>query len=87
MALTYSWELTSAPGASARTSADIASTTSANPVFTPDVGGDYIFTLTVNDGGADSAPASVTAVAATALALAGGDPTVTAGESLLVPAR
>ncbi len=63
--LTYSWELTSAPGGSSRTSSDIETTTSANPTFNPDVAGDYVFTLTVNDGGTDSAPSSVTVTVAT----------------------
>ena len=63
--LTYAWTLASAPGASARTSADIETTSSANPTFNPDVAGDYVFSLTVNDGGTDSAPSSVTVTIAT----------------------
>ncbi len=59
-ALTYSWELTGAPSGSATTTADIEQTTDAQPVFHPDVAGDYTFTLTVNDGGADSRPSSIT---------------------------
>ncbi|MFN7146860.1 MAG: PKD domain-containing protein, partial [Myxococcota bacterium] len=59
MPLTYTWELTSAPAESALTSSDIETSTSANPTFIPDVAGTYVFTLTVNDGGTDSAPASV----------------------------
>ncbi|MDP2315891.1 MAG: MopE-related protein [Pseudomonadota bacterium] len=57
--LTYQWELTSAPGTSARSTADIDTSTSANPTFNPDVAGTYVFTLTVNDGGTSSAPSSV----------------------------
>lgn len=63
--LTYSWELTSAPSGSATTTSDIDTTTSANPTFIPDVAGDYTFTLVVNDGGTNSAPASVTFTAVT----------------------
>ncbi|MCB9763112.1 MAG: lamin tail domain-containing protein [Alphaproteobacteria bacterium] len=64
-ALTYRWELTSAPGASALTSADINTSSSMNPTFTPDVAGNYTFTLTVNDGGTDSFPVTVSATIGT----------------------
>lgn len=56
-ALSYSWELTSAPAGSALTTADIQATTDASPAFYPDVGGTYVFSLTVTDaGGAFSYP-------------------------------
>ncbi len=55
-ALTYSWELSSVPSGSARTTADIDTSSDADPSFFPDVAGDYVFTLTVNDGGTDSMP-------------------------------
>lgn len=58
--LTFSWELTSAPSNSATTTADLQTATSMNPVFTPDVAGTYVFTLTVNDGGTNSFPVDVT---------------------------
>ncbi|MFZ5476984.1 MAG: MopE-related protein [Myxococcota bacterium] len=58
--LTYSWELTGAPSGSALTTSDIDTSSSAAPTFTPDVAGDYTFTLTVNDGGTDSTPVSLT---------------------------
>jgi len=58
-ALTYTWELTVAPGGSARTTADIQESTDADPTFYPDVAGDYEFTLTVNDGGTDSVVATL----------------------------
>jgi hypothetical protein len=64
-ALTYSWELTSAPSSSAKTTADINTPTSANPDFNPDEPGTYVFTLVVNDGGADSAPTSVSVTVGT----------------------
>lgn len=57
--LTYAWSLTSAPGASTTTTADLETSTSANPMFNPDIGGTYVFSLTVNDGGTDSASVSV----------------------------
>lgn len=63
--LTYSWELTSAPSASTRTTADIDTPTSANPTFNPDEAGTYTFALTVNDGGADSLPATVSVTVST----------------------
>jgi hypothetical protein len=56
----YDWELSGAPSGSATTTADIVNTTDARPTFHPDLAGDYTFTLTVNDGGADSRPASIT---------------------------
>lgn len=77
--LTYEWELTSAPSSSAATTSDITDYTAADPTFTPDVDGTYVFTLTVNDGGTDSFPSSFTVVVgvapdnATPVANAGGD--------------
>ena len=59
-ALTYAWELVSAPSGSDRTTDDLATSTSAQPTFNPDVPGDYLFTLTVNDGGTNSNPTSIT---------------------------
>ncbi|MCP4803711.1 MAG: hypothetical protein GY913_14940 [Proteobacteria bacterium] len=58
--LTYSWELTSAPAGSAATTSDITTSTDADPTFTPDASGTYVFTLGVNDGGADSYPVTLT---------------------------
>jgi hypothetical protein len=45
--LTYSWVLTTNPGAPAVV---LASATTANPTFTPTVAGIYVATLTVSDG-------------------------------------
>ncbi len=59
-ALTYDWSLTSAPTGSVRTTADITTTADVQPTFNPDIPGDYTFSLTVNDGGCDSLPASTT---------------------------
>ncbi len=50
-ALTYSWELVSAPAGSDNTTADIDTPTSADPLFMPDVAGDYTFSLVVTDPG------------------------------------
>lgn len=61
----YSWELTSAPSGSDTTTADIINTTDQKPYFIPDVEGDYTFSLTVNDGGTDSYPDSVSVAIAT----------------------
>lgn len=58
--LTYAWTLDGAPSGSSKTTADIVNTTDASPVFHPDLAGDYTFTLTVNDGGTNSLPESVT---------------------------
>lgn len=48
--LSYEWTLHSAPGGSTLTSGDITGATSASASVTPDVEGDYVFKLTVNDG-------------------------------------
>jgi hypothetical protein len=50
-ALTYQWELTSAPSGSTTSTADIDTPTSADPIFIPDVTGDYTFSLVVTDPG------------------------------------
>ncbi|MDM0108649.1 hypothetical protein QTH97_27130 [Variovorax sp. J22R24] len=62
-ALTYQWTLASKPATSAAT---LASPNVAKPEFTADVPGNYVFSLIVNDGKADSAPASVTVTVALA---------------------
>ena len=61
-ALDYQWELDSAPTASARTTEDLQEPTSADPLFYPDVEGDYDFSLLITDEGeeTDSAEVSVT---------------------------
>lgn len=60
--LTYAWSLTSKPAGSSLT----FSSTAAKPVFTADVPGTYVFTLTVNDGKLNSTPATVAVTAAAA---------------------
>ncbi|HAJ41583.1 MAG TPA: peptidase, partial [Alcanivorax sp.] len=49
--LTYAWSLTSLPAGSGVSLRDAAT---ARPSFTPDVTGDYVAKLTVNDGEATS---------------------------------
>ncbi|MDM0002700.1 hypothetical protein QTI24_29150 [Variovorax sp. J22P240] len=61
--LTYQWTLATKPATSAAT---LASPTLAKPEFSADVPGDYVFSLIVNDGKANSARASVTVTVALA---------------------
>ncbi len=56
----WSWTLVSAPAGSTRTSADIINASAANAELHPDIPGDYIFSLTVNDGGTNSLPINLT---------------------------
>lgn len=49
--LTYKWAIISCPGGS---TAELSSTTIADPTFTPDVKGTYVIGLIVNDGEDDS---------------------------------
>ncbi|MGD8569821.1 MAG: pre-peptidase C-terminal domain-containing protein [Gammaproteobacteria bacterium] len=58
--LTYSWEITNMPGGS---TALLSDSTAVDPTFTADTVGDYVVTLVVNDGLADSAPAVITITA------------------------
>ena len=58
--LRYAWRLDAAPAGS---NAVLNNAASAMPVFTPDRAGNYVWTLVVSDGQADSAPASTTVVA------------------------
>lgn len=55
--LTYAWTLTTKPASSAAT---LAGATTVSPTFTPDVVGDYVVQLVVNDGKDSSAAANVT---------------------------
>lgn len=52
--ITYDWSLIGAPSGSAATTADLSDSTAMNPEFTPDVSGEYTFSLTTNDGGTNS---------------------------------
>lgn len=73
--LRYEWTLDSAPGGSAATLDDA---TSLAPTFEPDVAGDYVFRLVVNNGVHDSAASTTTisTVAARPFANAGRSRTV-----------
>jgi hypothetical protein len=55
--LTYDWQLISQPNGS---TASLSGATSATPTLTPDVAGQYVVQLVVNDGALDSAPDQVT---------------------------
>jgi hypothetical protein len=59
--ITYSWSLVAPDGSTAVLS---GADTDA-PTFTPDIDGDYVAELIVNDGDLDSAPDSVTVTATT----------------------
>ena len=56
----YAWTLKTRPGGS---SATLSSLNSGKPTFAPDIPGTYVATLIVNDGAANSNPASVTITA------------------------
>jgi hypothetical protein len=78
--LTYSWSLLARPAASAAT---LGGANSANPTFTPDLAGDYVAQLIVNDGFQDSAPDTVFVHAnSPPIAHAGPDQQVTVGASV-----
>jgi hypothetical protein len=86
--ITYAWTPTSMPeGSSAR----LVAPQSATPSFIADVDGDYVFSLTVNDGMEDSAPDSMTVTATTAnsapVANAGPDQDVATGGQVELDGR
>jgi hypothetical protein len=64
--LAYSWDFMSVPDGSGIDASDLSDPTSAYPTFTPDVDGDYVLRLVVNDEGVDSAPDFVTITASSA---------------------
>ena len=78
--LTYSWSLITRPAGS---SAALNGATTALPTFTPDVAGDYVAQLIVNDGFVDSAPDTVLITANTPpIANAGPDQQVVIGSTV-----
>src|SRR6185369_4751181 len=58
--LTYSWSFKSKPTGS---SSALSSATAVRPTFTPDVAGDYVVQLVVNDGKVNSVASTVTVTA------------------------
>jgi hypothetical protein len=60
LALSFEWELVSAPAGSSTTSADIETVADESPIFYPDVAGEYIFSLTVFNGAEYSPPDMLT---------------------------
>ena len=81
--LSYAWRFVSRPAGSGATLTD---TDTARPDFQPDVAGDYVVELIVNDGEADSTPDNVAVSVAEAnsvpVADAGDDQTVVAGDTV-----
>lgn len=78
--LTYKWVLTSVPAGS---TAALQSADTAQPSFIPDLEGQYVASLIVNDGQVDSAPSTVTVSATRANAA----PTANAGTNQSVRAQ
>ena len=78
--LTYRWSLISRPAGSGAT---LTGPTAAQPSFVPDLAGDYVAQLIVNDGFVDSVPDTVLVSANTApVANAGPDQQVSLGASV-----
>lgn len=65
--LSYVWTITSKPAGSTAT---LSGPTTVSPTFTPDKAGDYIASLTVNDGATISAAPSTVKITATAANIA-----------------
>jgi serine protease len=87
-AITYSWTITTRPAGS---SAALSGATTATPSLRPDVAGSYVVQLTVSDGRASSAPATVTITAtppnAAPVANAGPDQTGVTGTLVRLDGR
>jgi hypothetical protein len=87
MDLSYSWSLLTVPGGS---NAVLANATSSNASFTPDLGGNYVVRLVVNNGDHSSQPNTVTVTVAAApppqypVANAGSNQSVDVGASVLL---
>jgi len=84
--LTYAWTLQSKP---ARSSATLFSATLVDASFTPDVDGDYVISLVVNDGSVNSSADSVTFTASPTannapVANAGTDQSVSTGDTVIL---
>ncbi|MDH4290186.1 MAG: PKD domain-containing protein, partial [Aquincola sp.] len=83
--LTYAWTLTSRPAGS---TAALSGAATVTPSFVVDVAGSYVATLIVNDGGFDSAPATVTITVSVAnappVANAGANQNVLVGDAVVL---
>lgn len=79
--LTYKWTIDSLPNVNGPSNATLSDSSVQKPTFTADLAGNYVFTLIVNDGKVDSAPATVTVTAINTppVANAGADKTVFIG--------
>ena len=81
--ITYSWKLLTIPAGS---NATLANATSVNPTFVPDIAGNYVVSLTVNDGSLSSAASTVTITASTTniapIANAGNSQSVVTGSTV-----
>jgi len=77
-ALGFAWVFTGVPTGSALTDGDITDATTAAPSFTPDISGEFVLELTVDDGysGTDADSVTITAT--------NGDPVASAGEDRIV---
>lgn len=64
LVMAYFWELQSKPAGSAANNASFSDRTLVNPVFTPDLAGPYLLSLSVFDGAVWSAPDLVTVTVA-----------------------
>lgn len=86
--ITYRWTITTAPSGS---SASLSNPSSVMPTFVPDIPGDYIIVLTVNDGQVDSSPDDVVVIAAqpnvAPTAIAGPDQSVVTGSQVFLDGR
>jgi chitodextrinase len=86
--ITYNWTITEAPSGS---NALLNNPTSVMPTFVPDIPGNYIILLTVNDGQVDSSPDDVVVIAAepnvAPTANAGPDQSVVTGTTVVLDGR
>lgn len=73
-ALTYSWNITSAPTGS---NATLSYSTTVNPTFVADLDGSYVLSLVVNDGTVNSTTDTVTITSTTAINLSASIPGTT----------
>jgi len=86
--ITYNWTFTQVPSGS---SASLSNPASVMPSFVPDMPGNYVIFLTVNDGQVDSGPDDVVVIAAlpnvAPTAVAGPDQSVVTGSQVFLDGR